>query len=121
MTVVGRHGLARTAPGSVDQPYSPTPTGITLHLRVTPNAAADRIEGSERRDDGSVVLRVRVRAVPDKGQANTAVEALIAREFGVGKRAVSVVAGHAARLKTVAVVGDSAALLVVAERLVGRV
>jgi uncharacterized protein YggU (UPF0235/DUF167 family) len=60
-----------------------------------------------------------VRAVPDKGQANAAVEALIAQQFGAGKRAVSVVAGHAARLKTVAVAGDSAALLAIAERLAG--
>jgi uncharacterized protein YggU (UPF0235/DUF167 family) len=102
-------------------PYRATSTGITLHLRVTPNAAAHRIDGSERRDDGSVVLRVRVRAVPDKGQANAAVEALMAETFGVGKRAVAVVAGHTARVKTVAVSGDPAVLLEIAARLVGGV
>jgi uncharacterized protein YggU (UPF0235/DUF167 family) len=95
-------------------PYHATSTGITLDLRVAPNAAAHRI-------DGSVVLRVRVRAVPDKGQANAAVEALMAETFGVGKRAVAVVAGHTARVKTVAVRGDPAVLLEIAARLVGGV
>jgi uncharacterized protein YggU (UPF0235/DUF167 family) len=45
------------------------PGGVLVFLRVTPNAAADRIEGTETRDDGSTVLRLRVTAVPDKGKA----------------------------------------------------
>jgi uncharacterized protein YggU (UPF0235/DUF167 family) len=56
------------------------------------------------------VLRVRVSAVPDKGKANAAVVALLARALGVPKSAVSVVSGETARLKTIAVAGDGAAL-----------
>lgn len=41
------------------------PDGIRLHLRVTPNAGVDRIDGVETRDDGTTVLRVRVTAVPE--------------------------------------------------------
>jgi uncharacterized protein YggU (UPF0235/DUF167 family) len=78
---------------------------------VTPNAGADRIEGAEGRDDGSAVLRVRVKAVPDKGKANAAVIALLAKALGVPKSAVTLVAGDTARLKTVAIEGDSEALL----------
>jgi uncharacterized protein len=55
-------------------------------------------------------LRVRVSAVPDKGKANAAVAALLARALGVPKSAVSVVSGETARLKTIAVTGDGAAL-----------
>jgi uncharacterized protein YggU (UPF0235/DUF167 family) len=64
------------------------------------------IEGVERRDDGSVVLRVRVKAVPDKGKANTAVIALLAKALGVPKSRISVTVGETARLKTVAIDGD---------------
>lgn len=85
-----------------------------LHLRVTPNAGADRLEGVETRDDGTSVLRLRVAAVPDKGKANAAVIALLARALGVPKSAIAVTAGETARLKTVAIAGDGAAL---AERL----
>ena len=81
-----------------------------LHLRVTPNAGADRLEGVETRDDGSAVLRLRVAAVPDKGKANAAVIALLARALGVPKSAIAVTAGETARLKTVAISGDGAAL-----------
>ena len=53
-------------------PYRPAADGLTLFLRITPNAGVDRIEGTEHRDDGSAVLRLRVKAVPDRGKANAA-------------------------------------------------
>jgi uncharacterized protein YggU (UPF0235/DUF167 family) len=83
---------------------------VTLHLRVTPNAGADRIEGVEQRDDGTAVLRLRVAAVPDKGKANGAVIALLGKALGVPKSAIAVTLGETARLKTVAIAGDGAAL-----------
>jgi uncharacterized protein YggU (UPF0235/DUF167 family) len=91
-----------------------TGTGATLNLRVTPNAGRDAIDGVETRADGEMVLRVRVRAVPDRGRANAAVLALLAEALGVAKGRVTLLAGATARLKTVAVAGDPAAL---AERL----
>jgi uncharacterized protein (TIGR00251 family) len=87
-----------------------SPEGLTLHLRVTPNAGIDRIEGFGSRDDGSSVLRVRVRAAPDKGKANAAMIALLAKALGVPKSAVTLVSGETARHKTVRVVGDVTAL-----------
>jgi uncharacterized protein (TIGR00251 family) len=93
------------------QPYRREPDGLLLFLRVTPNAGADRIEGVEERDDGSAVLRIRVRAIPDKGKANAAVIALIAKALDVPKSATTLVAGETARLKTVLVSGEPDALI----------
>lgn len=83
---------------------------MRLRLRVTPNAGRTVIEGSELLADGSAVLRLRVSAVPDKGKANAAVIALLAKSLGVPRSAITLVAGDTARLKTVAIVGDAAAL-----------
>lgn len=83
------------------------PDGVRLHLRVTPNAGLDRIDGFETRDDGATVLRVRVSAVPDKGKANTAVIAVLAKALGVPKSAITLVTGDTSRLKTLHVSGDS--------------
>lgn len=90
---------------------------MTLHLRVTPNAGADRIEGVEQRDDGSAVLRLRVAAVPDKGRANAAVIALLGKALGVPKSTIAVTAGETARLKTVAIAGDGVAIAAALEAL----
>ncbi len=92
------------------KPYRLTATGLVVRLRVTPNAGVDRIDGAELRDDGSAVLRIRVKAVPDQGKANAAVMALLARALGVPRRAVALVSGETARLKTVSVAGDAAGL-----------
>ncbi len=83
---------------------------MTLHLRATPNAGADRIEGAEIRDDGNAVLRIRVAAVPDKGKANAAVLALLAKALGLPKAGLTLIAGETSRLKTVAIAGDAAEL-----------
>ena len=91
-------------------PFRIDPGGVTLHLRVTPNAGRDLIEGVEERDDGTSVLRIRVKAVPDKGKANAAAVALLSKALGVPKSSISVVAGETARLKTLAIAGDPAQL-----------
>ena len=85
-------------------------SGLTVRLRVTPNAGLDRIEGFETRDDGTNVLRIRVKAAPDKGKANAAVIALLAKALGVPKSAVTLVSGDTARLKTVQIDGNAAEL-----------
>jgi uncharacterized protein YggU (UPF0235/DUF167 family) len=99
------------------KPYRLEPGGLILHVRVTPNAGADRIDGPESRDDGTIVLRLRVRAVPDKGKANAAVMALLAKALGLPKSAVTLVAGDTARLKTLRLSGDPAALAAALDRL----
>ena len=88
-----------------------SPTGLSLFLRVTPNAGRDGVDGVEMRDDGTAVLRVRVSAVPDKGKANAAVIALLAKLLGLPKSTFSLVNGETSRFKTVAIAGDGAELV----------
>ncbi len=73
---------------------------------------------AELRDDGTSVLRLRVAAVPDKGRANAAAIALLAKALGVPKSALTLLAGETARLKTIAIAGDGAELAARLEALV---
>jgi uncharacterized protein len=93
--------------------------GIDLFVRLTPKAAMDRLAGIETSADGRSHLKARVRAVPENGAANQALERLVAKALGVPRSAVSVVAGGTARLKTLRVVGDPAALAKAVEALGG--
>lgn len=85
--------------------------GVVVSLRVTPNARGDAIEGEELRDDGTEVLRVRVKAVPDKGKANAAVIAILAKTLGLPRSAVTLQSGETARLKVVRIAGQPQALV----------
>jgi uncharacterized protein (TIGR00251 family) len=100
--------------------YKLVPNGVTLHLRVTPNAGRDAIEGVLARDDGSFVRAVRVKAVPEDGKANAAVIALLAKALRLPKSAIAVTAGHTARQKTLSIDGDGPAIVAALEVLAGR-
>ncbi len=77
------------------------PSGFLLRVRLTPKSANDAIGGLETTDDGRVHLKVRVRAVPEKGKANRALIALLAKRCGIAKSRVRLVSGETSRLKTV--------------------
>jgi uncharacterized protein len=91
-------------------PFRLRENGAELFVRLTPKAALDRLEGFEATADGRSHLKARVRAVPENGAANQALRRLIARALGVPTSTVSVVAGGTARLKTLRILGEPAAL-----------
>lgn len=84
--------------------------GITLFVRLTPKSAKDAVEGVEATDDGRAHLKARVRAVPEDGKANAALEKLLAKWLGIAARDVSIGAGATSRLKQVKISGDPEAL-----------
>lgn len=84
--------------------------GITLFVRLTPKSARDAIEGVEAADDGRAYLKARVRAVPEDGKANAALEKLLAKWLGVAPRDVTIASGATSRLKQVRISGDPEAL-----------
>jgi uncharacterized protein len=75
-----------------------------LRLRVSPGARRARIVG--RHGDA---WKVRVAAPPTDGRANAAVVDLLAETLEVSASAVTLVSGHAARDKVVALAGVDAA------------
>lgn len=85
--------------------------GITLFVRLTPKGGRDGFDSIEADADGKIWLKARVRAVPEDGKANAALEALLAKLFGVSKSAVSLISGQTARNKQVEIKGDSKALI----------
>jgi len=93
--------------------------GIDLYVRLTPKAALDRIDGVETTADGRSHVKARVRAVPENGAANQALERMMAKALGVPASAVSVVAGSTSRLKTLRILGEPAELAKSVEALSG--
>ncbi|WP_025030914.1 DUF167 family protein [Nitratireductor aquibiodomus] len=86
--------------------------GLALFVRLTPRSARDAIEGMAESADGRCHLKARVRAVPENGKANTALEKLLAKQIGVPSSAISVAGGATSRLKTVELKGNREELLI---------
>jgi uncharacterized protein (TIGR00251 family) len=83
---------------------------LVVRVRVTPKGGRDAIDGLEVLADGRSVLMLRVRAAPEDGAANDAVRRTLAKALRVAPTAVSLIAGATARLKTLRIAGDAAAL-----------
>lgn len=75
-----------------------------LRLRVSPGSPRNAISGWY-----GDALKLSVRAAPERGRANEAVATLLAQALALPRGAVTVVAGQAARDKTVEIAGLDAA------------
>jgi uncharacterized protein len=92
-------------------PFSLAADGVRIRVVAHPGARRDAIEGLRAQADGGVALRVAVRAAAEGGKANAAVAAVLAREWGVAQRALTLVGGGSDRRKYFYLKGEPKALL----------
>lgn len=63
-------------------------------VKVTPNASQNRIEGFHNN-----ILKVKIKAPPDKGKANEELIKFLAKTFHIPKQKIEILSGHTSRLK----------------------
>ena len=100
-----------------DTPWAVSADGLVVTVRLTPKGGRDAIEGIEHLADGRSVLKARVRAAASEGEANAALQRLVARTLDVAPRNVVLVAGQTSRIKRLLVRGDARAAAARLERL----
>lgn len=89
---------------------APAVGGVQIFVRLTPRSSRDEISGIAEGVDGAA-LQVRVRALPEKGRANKALLAILAKWLGVAKSDVTLARGGKSRLKRVHIAGSSDELI----------
>lgn len=99
------------------KPYRVVAGGVRLDVRLTPKGGRDRIDGLGVLSDGRAVVLARVSTAPEKGAANKALERLVAAWLAIAPSRVAISSGDTARLKTLAIEIDEAALLAALEQL----
>lgn len=92
-----------------------TVSGLEVAVRVTPRASRDAFAAGTPEH-----FAARLAAPPVEGAANAALVALVAKTFGVPRRAVVLVAGETGRLKRLRVAGDPQALAEIAASFYGE-
>ena len=86
------------------------PDHLTLSVRLTPRSSRDSLDGCERRADGRIVLKARVRSVAEGGKANAALIRLLANALGVAVASVELKAGATGRIKILHIAGEGETL-----------
>jgi uncharacterized protein YggU (UPF0235/DUF167 family) len=92
------------------EPWRYSVRGISVSLRVTPRGGRDAIDGIETLANGRAVVKVRVRAIAEAGEANRAVTEVVAKALGVRQSAARITAGVTSRIKQIEIDGDPHAL-----------
>jgi uncharacterized protein (TIGR00251 family) len=98
--------MAKPSSGPSAIPWTLTADGVVLDVRLTPRGGRDAVEGIEYLADGRSVLKARVRAAPVEGEANEALQRLLAKELGIAPRHIEITAGTAARIKRLRIAGE---------------
>ena len=86
-------------------PWRRSGDDLLLALRLTPRASKDALEGLDQLSDGRIVLKARVRAVPENGKANEAILKLIAKSLELPRQTVRLESGATSRIKTLRIAG----------------
>jgi uncharacterized protein len=84
--------------------------GVQLTVRITPRSRHNEIGGLVDLGNGRSALAVRLAAPPVDGAANALLCRFLAEQLGVAQRNLRLVSGEKSRIKTLYVVGDTAAL-----------
>ncbi len=82
---------------------------VIARFRLTPKSSKEAVDGLVETPDGPA-FQAHVRALPEDGEANRALEELVARWLGLAKHSVSLSKGGKSRLKSLRIEGDPNAL-----------
>lgn len=93
---------------------------IIVYFRLTPKSSKDSIDGLVETADGPAI-QAHVRALPENGAANAALEKLVAHWLDRPKRSVSLMTGGRSRLKSLRIEGDPDELEFILQKKLGIV
>jgi len=80
--------------------------GVLLDVRLTPNAAQNRVEDVFVDGEGRARLKVKVTAIAEKGKANSALVKLLSKSIKYGRGRLEIIIGKLDRNKTLLIKGD---------------
>lgn len=92
-------------------PFKIHASGLTVAIRLTPNARKTGFDGIMKTADGKTLLKISVNTVPEDGKANKALMEFLAKSWRLPKSSFSLLSGQTSRLKTILVAGDGPLLL----------
>ena len=87
-------------------PFKLHHAGLTVTVRLTPNARRDAFDGRMPIADGKTAVKVSINAVPEDGKANKALIDFLAKSWNLPKSSFSLLSGQTNRVKVILIEGD---------------
>lgn len=97
--------LNGATPDAAAPPWRRGDAGVIVYFRLTPKSSKDAVDGLQI-IAGAQAFQARVRALPEDGAANAALETLVSAWLRVPKGSVRLASGGKSRLKSIAISGD---------------
>lgn len=92
-------------------PFKLHSQGLTVAIRLTPNAHKTGFDGLAALPEGKTALKVSVNVAPEDGKANKALIDFLAKSWKLPKSSLSLLSGQTSRLKIILISGNGPALL----------
>jgi len=84
--------------------------GVTLAVKLTPNASKNAFVRIEMDSTGKTILRASVTVIPEKGKANAALIKLMSQKLNLPKSMFQIIAGQLSQHKSILISGNTEAL-----------
>ncbi len=92
--------------------FEPHKKGLMIRVRISPNSSSCAVNGVMDSADGSKLLKISLKSVPEKGKANKELIDFLAQKMRIPKIDIELVSGETQRVKKILLYGDAKALKV---------
>lgn len=72
-----------------------------LRIKVVPKSSKNEIAEIFTDEEGEQTIKIKIKAVPEKGKANAALIKFLSKETGISKSDITILNGHTSALKLI--------------------
>ena len=84
--------------------------GLMIRVRISPNSSSCAVNGVMEAADGTKLLKISLKSVPEKGKANKELIDFLAQKMRIPKIDIELVSGETQRVKKILFYGEAKAL-----------
>ena len=79
----------------------PNPKSGYLRIKVIPKSSKNEVTEIMKDETGEETIKIRIKAIPEKGKANTELIKFLSKELQVPKQNISIISGKTDQLKLI--------------------
>lgn len=86
----------------INIPFSPHKSGHDyLRVKVIPKSPKNEVTEIISDESGEPTIKIRIKAIPEKGKANAELIKFLSKELGIPKESINIISGKSTALKLI--------------------